>query len=595
MADINVEFSVIDRFSETMDKFCEMVERCADSAQKMDDKVDDAVGQVDASASSAQKADKSFGGFGGSMLIVNQAMQAFSRLAEPVKQALDEIGDKERALVMFGERAGDEFNKFAADAARSLGRVEGEIRRSGMKWRNLGIGGNNIKELTMLTDRFAKFNPSRGFTDIADAFNDAVKSKNVSGLADLMGGGEGVELKLKRAGIERMLNRGDVGGAIEKFKQVADAMGYTQEKADKMGDTIDKKIERIANVGRNYITDLFADVVGAFEPVISKVLGFLESEEFESFFGQLKSDIEFVIGAAMGLIDVFIQGFQFIYHAIEPVIDVISSIATELFPFLADSSTGLVEKLVRFFVGGAVSTVTDIIELSQKMWNSVVDDAERFSNLVLDAVETVANGAIDLANNVRDRVLDIVSGLVNNILSLVKELEGTKFGDIFGINSAVENLEKVTDTIDKMKNDKYEKVKIDRNDFSAARVNVIDSAKVSNDIVESAIAKAHSFFGDSDDSLLRKLDKLGQSLSDIGDDVNKIRGMGQKEQDLRWMKEMAEQRFVNEVNLRQLTPTIQLQVKGSSNSTPRQYAKELAAELEQMAAAGTFNAYGDVG
>jgi hypothetical protein len=57
---------------------------------------------------------------------------------------------------------------------------------------------------------------------------------------------------------------------------------------------------------------------------------------------------------------------------------------------------------------------------------------------------------------------------------------------------------------------------------------------------------------------------------------------------------MAEQRFVNEVNLRQLTPTINLRVQGSGSS-PQEYAKALARELQQMADAGTYNAYGNVG
>ncbi len=85
-----------------------------------------------------------------------------------------------------------------------------------------------------------------------------------------------------------------------------------------------------------------------------------------------------------------------------------------------------------------------------------------------------------------------------------------------------------------------------------------------------------------------------EHLSNIENDTNQLRQMGQKERDLRWMKEMAEQRFVNEVNLRQLTPTIKVEVSGSESSAD-EIASTLERKLSHMASMGTFNAYGDIG
>ena len=85
-----------------------------------------------------------------------------------------------------------------------------------------------------------------------------------------------------------------------------------------------------------------------------------------------------------------------------------------------------------------------------------------------------------------------------------------------------------------------------------------------------------------------------EHLSNIENDTNHLRQLGQKERDLRWMKEMAEQRFVNEVNLRQLTPTIKVEVSGSESSAD-EIASTLERKLSHMASMGTFNAYGDIG
>ena len=212
MADISVEFSVVDRFSEAMNKFSEMVEKCSGGSDDLADKANKADEKLEKINKNAEKGMPSFKGFGMSMMVVNQAMQAFQRIAEPVKKALDDIAQKQRLLIMYGNEAGGAFARLAHDAAMELGRVESEIIRSGLKWQAIGVGGQNIMELVRLADRFANLNPDRSFEDIADTLRDAIKSKDIGGLSELLGGGEGVEVKLRRSGVERMLRGGNISG-----------------------------------------------------------------------------------------------------------------------------------------------------------------------------------------------------------------------------------------------------------------------------------------------------------------------------------------------------------------------------------------------
>lgn len=652
MADISVEFSVVDRFSEAMNKFSEMVEKCSGGVEDLSHTANETSEKIDKISNSSTVASTGFKGFGASMMVLNQALQAFQRIAEPVKQALDDIATKQRVVIMFGTEAGRAFNRFAESAAMSLGRVEGEIRKAGLKWQRIGIGGKNIMELTKLADRFANLNPDRSFEDIAETFKDAIKSKDVGGLAELLGGGEGVELKLRRGGVERMLRQGNISGALERFKQVADGFGYTQEKADEMGMTIDRKLQKIANIGRNYITDMFSDIVAKAEPYVDKILEWLQSKDVQDALAKVNHIVgliadgffklvKWVIAAVKGIYDFVSRNREMIttagavfgvFYAFSKIPAVITgaiaavkgltgamgllhsatfAIPTaivgvglafqKIYSYITGESVTLVETLVGIFVGGTVQIVTGIAELAQRLWNGLVDANEAASNWILEGVENMLNGIVDGAESARDTLLWIVRGIVDSIIDAIDGIASSGLGEKLGLNDALSTLKEVSSELAKINNTKMDRFHFEREDYSKAKVNVLDSVQLSGDAIGFVMNKinglkdsiSNGLFGGID-STLGDIAKELEALSGMQDDLSKIRGATQKEQDLRWMKEMAEQRFVNEVNLRQLTPTINLQVKGA-NSSPQEYAKALARELQQMADAGTYNAYGDVG
>jgi hypothetical protein len=595
MPEVKQTFNVKDEFSKALDKFSQLLDRAAGSAERLQDNSEGASAKVKDISEAAYKSSGSFGGLGGSMIVLNQAMQAFTRLAEPVKQALDDISEKQRALVVFGHDAGIEFNEFAHNIALSTGRAEGEIRRFGMKWRNIGVGGNNIKELTELADRFANLNPGREFSDVAETFADAIKSKSTSGLAELLGGGEGVELKLQRGGVERALRRGDVSGAMDKFKQIADGFGFTQQKADQMGDTIDRKIQKIANIGRNYITSAFSDVVHLVEPYITKFLGWLQSDDVQEFVSDLRSNLGQAAAAVIALVDTVVEGWKNIYDAAQPVFSSIYDVISSHLSFIKDESVSLTDMLVGLFVGTASGIVFTVIKYAQLLWNSVVDMADIGSDLILSRIEYDVNIVLTIFRTVKRGVLTIIDSLITEILQLFDKLSGTDLGDFLGINTATEGLRLAAEAIRDIKSEKAEPFRIERHNFEKNKVDVIDNVKMTAESIEAALEKVHGIYDKSQQDNKKFNNYLKDALGSISDDTKKLSGLAQKEQDLRWMKEMAEQKFINEINLRQLTPTINLQVKGTTNQTPNDYAKSLAIELQKMADAGTFNAYGNVG
>lgn len=653
MADISVEFSVVDRFSEAMNKFSEMVEKCSGGSDDLADKANKADEKLEKINKNAEKGIPSFKGFGMSMMVVNQAMQAFQRIAEPVKKALDDIAQKQRLLIMYGNEAGGAFARLAHDAAMELGRVESEIIRSGLKWQAIGVGGQNIMELVRLADRFANLNPDRSFEDIADTLRDAIKSKDIGGLSELLGGGEGVEIKLRRSGVERMLRGGNISGALNQFKNVADSFGYTQKKADEMGYTIDKKLKKIASVAGNYIRDIFSDVVARIEPYVNRILNWLQSEDVQEAMKKIRHIVGLIADAFFKVVDAVIDAVKWVYNFVYTNREIIATAAAvfgvfwafsklpaiitfvttllikcataltmvfskavyaipiaiigmglavqKLYSYITGTSVGFVETLVGIFVGGVTTIVTGIIAGAQYAWNFIVQLYEDADNFFDRVITDMCNGFIDLVEGVRNDALSIVQGMVEDIIGLLSKLADTDIGEMLGINGMAESLEKARDAIRDIKATPMERKKYDPVDYSGAKVNVISPTEISAEAIGFVMDKIEGLKNSISDSLFGGMDMdlkdiVGDLdiLSGMADDLGKIRGSMQKEQDLRWMKEMAEQRFVNEVNLRQLTPTINLQVKGA-NSSPQEYAKALARELQQMADAGTYNAYGDVG
>lgn len=584
MPGINVEFSVVDKFSQSMNKFERQVGGLENASDKLDKSLEDTNETTKKIGGSADKAGLSFSGFGASMLLVNQALQAFQRLSEPIKQALDDISDKERAIIQLGKEAGEQFNEFARDAANAMGRTESEIRKAGFRWRETGIGGSEIMEMTELADRFANLNPGRSFEDVANALNDAVKSKSTGSLAELLGGGEGVERKLLRSGVERSLKRGDVSGAMDKFKEVADSFGYTQKRADEMGMTIDRKIEKITSIVRNKFTEMFSGIVSRAEPFIDRILGWLESDDATVSFDNLGTVVS-------NTIDLIVSLSETVGGLIEQFQDSI----TGFFDGVLGESVSFLDLVVGLFVGGITQLGGSIWNIISSIWNFILDLCQGGVNGVIDVVVGFRNGVVSVFHKLKTTVTSIFAGLVSGVLSLAEKSEGTKLGEKLGLDSAAKTLRDVKSTLDEISNSKADLVDASKShiNLNGLKLDTIDSTQRAAENVGGALSAVHKFLG-MDGTAKKARDKNTKALENIKTNTDKIRSAMSHEQDLRWMKEMAEQRFINEVNVRQLTPTVNVKVSGT-DLTPKDIGKYLNAELTKMADAGTFNAYGEVG
>lgn len=581
MADVRVTFDVVDQFTQRMNQFEDRLRALEGASGRVDrnmNRTERSIGDVGGAAS---KSGGLLKGFGGAMFLVNQAMQAFQKIAETVKSSLDDIADRERAIIMLGPSAGNALSDFARESAHELGRSQSDIMKSALKFRETGMGGQDIMDMTKLADRFANLN-QKDYNEVAQTLNDAVKNKNVGGLAELLGGGEGVEKKLQRAGVERALRRGDVSAAMSGFSNVADSFGYTQDNADKMGMTITRKVERITDRVKNKFTDMFSGIVQRAEPYIDRIMDWLDSEEVDIFFdnvGRTISSFIDTVGTAVDWISDTVGGLWDDFHG--------------FYDDIIGDSTSTLETIVGIFVGGITALGGHIYNACVNIWNMILGGTEKVVNGIM-ALYLQLKGGIDPENAEKyTREAGVAADLAGMSLQMAERAKRLYGEDSEQYKKWMEVAQKGIDRTSEMNKKAKGEIDAYRDQFFDAKRfmgDTIDPDKVAADNIAGVMGFINGFGVDKRDPERKKANKI---LGDIHRDTAKIRGAMLHEQDLRWLKERAEQHAVNEVNVRQLTPTINVKIEGG-NITQRDVEKGIQKVLEEQINAGTFNAYGEV-
>lgn len=582
MADIRVGISVEDQFSQRLDAFEKRLRALEGNAGKLDKKDRDVSKSMESMGKSADKAGGMFKGLGATMMIANQAMQAMQRVAQALTGALNDVAEKQRAVIMLGKEAGEELSEFAKESARLTGRSQGDIMRTAMQWRRTGVGGQEIMDLTKMADRFANLN-GREYTEVANVLNDAIKSHSASGLADLLGGGEGVERRLQRAGVERALRRGDVQTAMQKFSSVADTFGFTQEQADKMGNTVDRQVERITNRVKDKFTNLFAGIVERAAPYINKFLDWLDGEDVTMFLNLVGNGITSVI------------------NLVGELVDAVGNAWDELFGYMHDKwdeqvgeTTSTVEMLVGVFVGGFSEIGAMIANVFIGAWRGIM----KMSQGIIRVGYYIYDGFRWCVHKIKTGVASMISFVVGGIASMGQKLSGSWLGDkilseqskmsIEGTRQYAEHMKQIAGEEFVASNpSEYQKY------FDEWMPEYYDADQVAADNIQAVMDWIGKAEADTNKQMRERERKEWKELKGIHSDTGKIRGAMTHEEDLRWLKERAEQHAINNVNVRQLTPTINVRIEGT-NVGMNDIRRTLKKVLEEEVNAGTFNAYGEV-
>ena len=221
----------------------------------------------------------------------------------------------------------------------------------------------------------------------------------------------------------------------------------------------------------------------------------------------------------------------------------------------------------------------------------------------LGNIQSFVESVVHLFLWLKDKIVGIWESVTNGVASGIQEVNNwiadSWVGEKLGFEKTNITFEKKLTKTEKFKfDDKWfnpERFKIDTDE------EIIDKADKFNSDFSKSVNKFASWGRDLFGAQLMPALKEGFNTADkwlsellgIKDDTGKIKQAMTHEQDLRWMKEMAEQRFVNRVNVRQLTPTVNVQVKSQASAQDIGAAVKRTLEEESARSAGVY--YGNAG
>lgn len=238
---------------------------------------------------------------------------------------------------------------------------------------------------------------------------------------------------------------------------------------------------------------------------------------------------------------------------------------------ITGESKGVIESVVDVIVGGTVTTFGYVENAVKDTWNNIVGAVEGGINFIAEMLEGIANKMVESFFWARNQIYGLFGEEGNEIIPKVS-LGRVKF-DRANIMTDEEIHARAAGAVSTVM------------DYVPGIMKTVDSA-----LDMMGLNSLESYAEDwkmLNDNTADKFDETNDNLRGIRRNVGDMK----HKMDLQWMKELAEQRFVNRVNVRQLTPTVNVKVSGAK-ITAEDAADAIARELNQMADAGTFNAYG---
>ena len=223
--------------------------------------------------------------------LVSSIKSALSALG-PLKDKVDEVAERfqflqKQARMAFyfnGQENANAFRGFARELARETGNSISEIQEAGLKMRKLGIGDDNIRRILKTSAKMADFLPDMDFSSITDGIFGAIKSGSGEGLAEMFGGGAGVERALRRAGINRKLRRADIGGALDILDKFQEKYGMTDKASKSFNDNLYKNLRKMSVELETMIGRVKMTINRKLMPFVKKALEYLQSDEFKAGF-----------------------------------------------------------------------------------------------------------------------------------------------------------------------------------------------------------------------------------------------------------------------------------------------------------------------
>lgn len=534
-------------------------------------------------------------------------IEAGNAMIEVISNSMDELTLTDKFSTMYGNE-GKIAQRRAYDLANELGMSATSVGEMSMRAAKEGIGTDEFDTVMRLSDKIASLSTGETTADVANNLMANLKSNHDAGsLAQMLGGGEVMERKIRRSGYERALNRGDLKGALEIAEEITKQAGFTDEKYAESTDTMSRNFNGIANNVENIKKRIAEVYARGLEPVVKRIKEIMDSPQFKKLIeyivwgaqkiGEVIGKIMMsVIGNAKLLgvlfgVGVALKLWLCVVHLKQTVgfvgflVKAVSWLGkTGIGRFIAGQLKSLAITIKEYTLRKAMKKllkgglIVGAVLLVAKILHHLFGEGKSFMDFMKGTLFGIVGIVIDLIKNIgiafkraqgkfaigifgaKKLILEMITNSKQLILDtagkvlykIVDLIEGSVIGDLLdkglGVNvkgAADDIMKKLNESIDVEEN-KREIESIDRaiQDIAKSLPDYVDPVE---NFVKSLQTNGQSVI-DEIKKLSPKVGDIAQKVGGVAGDTNKIRKYNEQEEELRWLKAFSDRQVMSMIN-----------------------------------------------
>ncbi len=509
----------------------------------------------------------------GSMIDVKKLFQA------TVGSAMKQQNQKD----MFIARTGNDqvgtamFEKFKKEAL-AAGEDANEYLSNSLSFMSVAQNSDQISKLNNIAQRLAIFDPEKkGLKANGEAIKNVLSGDTASmdSIAKRFGMDKNQVKDLK---LDKLLQKGDVGGAITALDKLLEKNNMGQAAYDKISKSPANQVGTMMNNFKNALTETGQAALTALLPVITIINEAFQSGKFQPFFDGLKAGLNVIaqgvaafagfimnhlglvqnVLIALGIVLLVLAGIWLIqwFSAFWPVFLVIGVLVLllEILNQFGISTS----QVVGFVAGLFFSLFAMIYNRIALFWNIILAVAEFFANVWNEPGYAFKKLFYDLFKSVSEYFINLINGAIKGLdwlIEKVNEITGSKFSLIGKFES---------EWVDKLKPDP----KTGTVDYSNLRWEQKDLSQAFSEGQDFA-ANAMNFGGGKVEDMSNLWNNKGTNIPPAKQpgsqlpNINRVNEIGEinntvdiSSEDLEVMRDLAEIQSIQ--NFVTLTPTVQV-------------------------------------
>ncbi len=464
---------------------------------------------------------------------------------------------------------------------------------------------NDIEDLTNVTRNFMQLTRNTdklmGLTDVANRLS--MRTSNLGSAENLMQEAmRGEFTRLQRTlhltdsqiePLKRAVQKGSLDGIISAFDQALNTAGLTDEIKRAYQDNPLQKFHKAIDRVKLGLARAGEEALMRLEPVFDKINSWLQSASADQFFGAIAAGVTMIVNSVIWLTETVTNNWDIIQPILAAIatiylVQMVSQLWATIPPILAQAKAwtvahwpilvaagavlifikilmqaGVTANQITGFIGGVFGVLwATLYNGIAFVWNTFANFAEFLVNLFIDPTYAIKMLFYNLAMDVLGFFNSLFKGIVGGLNWLIEKINGVLNTDIGTIqvqfmDNAIAKLGKNRPISDK---NVWQATRMEYKDYAAEVRGAYDWGKQLPDRFKTglgSIENAIANFGNQEDMWnAAQNDNLGK-LNDTGKKIKNC--VDKSNEDLKWMRDLAEQEVINRFTTATLAPQISIE------------------------------------